>query len=35
MRQSPRISNQLVTLNSRTFDVADNTLTPVMVTCIV
>ncbi len=32
MRQSPRISNQLVTLNSRTFDVADNTLTPAMVT---
>jgi hypothetical protein len=33
MRQSPRISHQLVTLNSRTFDVADNTLTPAMVTC--
>jgi hypothetical protein len=31
MRQSPRISNQLVTLNSRTFNVADNTLTPAMV----
>jgi hypothetical protein len=32
MRQSPRISNQLVTLNSRTFDAVDSTLTPVMVT---
>jgi hypothetical protein len=31
MRQSPRISNQLVTLNSRTFDVSDSTLTPAMV----
>jgi hypothetical protein len=32
MRQSPRIPNQLVTLNSRTFDVAETTLTPAMVT---
>jgi hypothetical protein len=31
MRQSPRISDQLVTLNSRTFNVADSTLTPAMV----
>ncbi len=31
MRQSPRISNQLVTLNARTFDVCDSTLTPAMV----
>ena len=33
MRQSPRISDQLVTLNSRTFLVADNTLTPATVQC--
>jgi hypothetical protein len=31
MRQSPRVSNQLVTLNARTVNVCDSTLTPAMV----
>ncbi len=33
MRQSPRVSDQLVTLNSRTLVVSDNTLTPATVQC--